>query len=293
MIFISYRRDDSLDFCRSLAAELRAYFGTEAVFFDQAIDRGAEWPTTIRNALNTARVILFVIGPNWQHARDDLSGRRRLDIGGDWVREEILAALKRKRGGDKVHILPVLMPNVAMPKYLYNKLLSFPNYQAMPIPNTGKPEDFDELKAQLVRWNFVPVVLPPVVTPRIGRLPKGLNDDDESAFLKEMKEWKIEETREPDAPGRFRRELHRVYEFRSFEDAFHFMNEVAERAIGLQNHHPRWQNTYNRVEIWLTTFNLGYKPSLRDIRLAKACEQIWNEQQAALRTKPKTPNVDK
>jgi len=289
MIFISYRRDDSLEFCRSMAAELRAYFGREEVFLDQTIERGAEWPTTVRNALNAARVILFVIGPKWLHASDDASGRPRLDISGDWVREELLVALKRKRSGDKVHVLPLLMPNVAMPKYLHNKLASFPNYQAMPIPNTGKPEDFDELKKQLVRWKFVSTVLPPVATPRAGRLPKPLNDDDESAFLKKMKEWKIVETREPDAPGGFRRELHRVYEFRNFEDAFQFMNEVTERVISLINHHPRWQNTYHRLEIWLTTFNIGYKPSFKDVRLAEGCEQIWNEKQAGLWRNPKTP----
>jgi 4a-hydroxytetrahydrobiopterin dehydratase len=275
MIFISYRRDDSLKFCSSMADALTAYFGKESVFFDQTIDRGAEWPTTIRNALNTARVVLFVIGPKWLHAKD-VSGRRRIDIGGDWVREEILTVLKRKRSGDKVHVLPVLMPNVVMPKDLYNKLVSFPNFQAMPLPNTGKPEDFDELKEQLVRWHFRPVKLPSVVTPIKGK-SKGLDADDESAFLKKMKEWRIVETREPDAPGRFRRELHRVYEFNSFDDAFRFMNEVAERGIRKPDHHPRWQNTFNRVEIWLTTFNLGYKPSTRDVRLAEVCEQIWSE----------------
>jgi pterin-4a-carbinolamine dehydratase len=280
MIFISYRRDDSLEFCRSMAAELRAYFGKESVFFDQTIDRGTDWPKAIRNALDTAQVVLFVIGPKWLHAKDDVSGQRRIEIDGDWVREEILTALKRRQNGDEVHVLPVLMPNVAMPKALYNELESFPNFQAMPLPNTGTSQDFDELKNQLVRWGFLRAVLPPVATPHIGRLPQALNADDESAFLKKMKEWRIVGTREPDAPGGYRQELHRVYEFRSFERAFRFMNEVAERGINVQDHHPRWQNFYTRVEVWLTTSNLGYKLSTRDVRLAEVCEQIWSEMKA-------------
>jgi pterin-4a-carbinolamine dehydratase len=286
MIFISYRRKDSLEFCKSMAAELRGCFGDESVFFDQTIDRGAEWPTTVRNALNTARVVLFVIGPKWLHAK--VGGRRRINIGGDWVREEMLTVLKRKQNGDEVQILPVLMPNVAMPKDLCDELLSFLNFQALPLPNTGKPEDFDELKDQLMRWNFLSTVLAPVATPRIGKLPRGLNPDDESAFLKKMKGWRIVETREPD-PIRFRRELHRVYEFRSFEDAFRFMNEVVEREINVHDHHPRWQNFYTRVEVWLTTSNLGCKLSTRDVRLAEVCEQIWSETQGALKSRPKTP----
>jgi pterin-4a-carbinolamine dehydratase len=60
------------------------------------------------------------------------------------------------------------------------------------------------------------------------------------------------------------------------------MKEVSIRAIEKYNHHPRWQNAYNRLEVWLTTFNLGYKPSNKDLRLAKFFEKIWQEFQAEL-----------
>jgi pterin-4a-carbinolamine dehydratase len=278
-IFVSYRRSDSLPFCRSMVTELRTYFGAASVFFDETMDGGTQWPPRIRAALGAAEAVLVVIGPQWLLAKEDASGRRRIDLKGDWVREEVLTALHRERNGDGVHILPVLIGNSVMPeaKDLDKQLAPLSHFQAIFLPNTGKPDDFDELKAQLVRCRFVPAVPPPVRTPILGKLPQALRDDDEAAFLAELAEWEIIETRESDAPGRFRRELHRLYEFASFDSALSFMNEVAERGIRQYNHHPRWQNTYNRVEIWLTTFNIGYKPSQKDVRLARVCEQIWCE----------------
>lgn len=118
---------------------------------------------------------------------------------------------------------------------------------------------------------------PPVDTPRLGKRPTPLDLKDERVLLAELPEWTIVETEDRFAEGGLRRELHRAYEFIDFDTAFNFMNEVAGRAIAPHQHHPRWQNTYNRVEVWLTTFNLGYRLSARDRRLARLLEQIWEE----------------
>lgn len=47
-------------------------------------------------------------------------------------------------------------------------------------------------------------------------------------------------------------QLYRKFEFPDFKSAFEFMTLVAQKAETLQ-HHPTWTNTYNSVEIWLTT----------------------------------------
>jgi hypothetical protein len=171
-IFISYRQSDSLPFCRSMATELRAYFGAVSVFFDETIDRGEQWPSAIRTALNGAEVVLVVIGPQWLFPKD--TSGHCIDLKEDWVREEVLTALKRKRDGDHLHILPVIPGNTDMPKAkdLDEELAPLSDFQALFLPNTGRPSDFDELKAQLVRWRFVPAVLPPVRTPRLGKRPR-------------------------------------------------------------------------------------------------------------------------
>jgi 4a-hydroxytetrahydrobiopterin dehydratase len=117
----------------------------------------------------------------------------------------------------------------------------------------------------------------PVDTPRVGKRPEPLDPKTERTLLVELSEWAVLETEDPFAEGRLRRELHRMYEFTTFDAAFHFMKEVTDRAITPYQHHPRWQNAYNRVEVWLTTFNLGCRLSARDRRLAKLFEQIWEE----------------
>jgi pterin-4a-carbinolamine dehydratase len=116
----------------------------------------------------------------------------------------------------------------------------------------------------------------PAVT-RTGGLPDPLTEHELREFLAKYPQWALVDTRDENASEGVRRELYRVYEFPSYQLAFRFMNEVSERAIVRQSHHPRWQNTWNRVEIWLTTFNLGYRPSIKDLRLAEACEQAWRE----------------
>ena len=61
--------------------------------------------------------------------------------------------------------------------------------------------------------------------------------------------------------------LRRQFKFADFVDAFGFMSRVAlcaERA----NHHPEWFNVFNRVDIRLTTHDLG-GISQRDIALAR------------------------
>ena len=57
--------------------------------------------------------------------------------------------------------------------------------------------------------------------------------------------------------------------------AWRFMQRVSEIGIQPHNHHPRWQNNYNRLEVWLSTSNSGHKPTKRDVRLARVFEETW------------------
>jgi len=53
------------------------------------------------------------------------------------------------------------------------------------------------------------------------------------------------------------------------------MEQAVTHCILVQDHHPRWENTYNRVEVWLSTFNLDGEISNRDLKLAKDLESLW------------------
>ena len=119
--------------------------------------------------------------------------------------------------------------------------------------------------------------LPLVQTPRIGKKPRKLEPEEISQFLSEYPEWKLVKIPDGSVPGGLKHELYRVYEFPSYTLTMSFINETSKRVVERFNHHPRWQNAYNRLEVWSTTFNLDYQPSTRDLRLARLFEKIWTE----------------
>lgn len=68
--------------------------------------------------------------------------------------------------------------------------------------------------------------------------------------------------------------LNRLFVFENFVDAFAFMAEVAVLAESM-NHHPEWTNVYNRVDIHLTTHDVGGL-SERDFLLAQQINTLFN-----------------
>ena len=70
--------------------------------------------------------------------------------------------------------------------------------------------------------------------------------------------------------------LYRKFEFEDFKSAFEFMQKVAVVADE-QNHHPRGQNEYNKVEIWLSTHSAGGLITDKDKRLASEIDRIYGE----------------
>jgi 4a-hydroxytetrahydrobiopterin dehydratase len=67
--------------------------------------------------------------------------------------------------------------------------------------------------------------------------------------------------------------LYREFIFKDFGEAFAFMTRVALIAEKM-DHHPRWTNTYNRIEIWLSTHDTGNKVTEKDRELAKKIDAL-------------------
>ena len=67
-----------------------------------------------------------------------------------------------------------------------------------------------------------------------------------------------------------RNALHRHIELEDFAATFGLMTRIAILAEKA-DHHPEWSNVYNRLDIWLTTHDVG-GISGRDIALAAAID---------------------
>ena len=110
-IFISYRRDDSQGFARSIHDRLAQHFGPDAVFRDvNDIEPGRPWAEAIDHALASCDVFVLLIGRRWLEATDD-EGNRRLDDPEDRHRREIETAVSRR-----VRIFVALMEDAHMPR---------------------------------------------------------------------------------------------------------------------------------------------------------------------------------
>ncbi|GAC1416708.1 MAG: hypothetical protein NVS1B13_00190 [Flavisolibacter sp.] len=67
--------------------------------------------------------------------------------------------------------------------------------------------------------------------------------------------------------------LYRQFKFKDFKEAFSFMTQVALIAEKM-DHHPKWTNVYNVVEIWLSTHDAGDKVTEKDKKLSKKIDEI-------------------
>ncbi|MFA4867004.1 MAG: 4a-hydroxytetrahydrobiopterin dehydratase [Pedobacter sp.] len=69
------------------------------------------------------------------------------------------------------------------------------------------------------------------------------------------------------------KKLYKAVIFKDFQEAFSFMLKVAFLAEK-NNHHPRWTNEWNKVEIWLSTHDAGDVVTEKDRNLAKEIDKI-------------------
>ncbi len=107
-IFVSYRREDSIDATGRLHDALVREFGAKSVFVDvDSIPPGVDFRKHLREKLSLCDVALVMIGENWLPT-DGSKGRLFDDD--DFVRIEVEVSL---RGGFPV--IPVLVGNAKMP----------------------------------------------------------------------------------------------------------------------------------------------------------------------------------
>ncbi|HEU0110918.1 MAG TPA: 4a-hydroxytetrahydrobiopterin dehydratase [Flavisolibacter sp.] len=67
--------------------------------------------------------------------------------------------------------------------------------------------------------------------------------------------------------------LYRRFEFKNFNEAFAFMTRVALIAEKM-DHHPKWTNVWNTVEMWLSTHDAGDIVTDKDRKLAAKIDEL-------------------
>lgn len=70
--------------------------------------------------------------------------------------------------------------------------------------------------------------------------------------------------------------LYQKFEFKDFAEATLFINQIASIAEAL-NHHPTIQNTYNTVELWLSTHDAGNVITSKDKQFASQVDALFDK----------------
>ena len=90
-----------------------------------------------------------------------------------------------------------------------------------------------------------------------------LTDEEREAALAGLPGWRLD-----DAAGAIRRS----FRFGDFSEAFGFMTRVA-MAAEKADHHPDWSNSWNRVDIALSTHSAGGLTAL-DVEMARMIDAL-------------------
>jgi pterin-4a-carbinolamine dehydratase len=270
LVFVSYRRQDSSAAARWLAQTIARVFGPQSVFIDtEAIRSGDEWAEQIDRALEAASILIPVIGPSWLRIADEY-GRRRLDREDDWVRTEILHALEHK-----LRVIPLLLSGTPLPNKdaLPPSIAKLTAHQAFELRDDRWESDLTLLLSRLEELGLERIAPPAIRYPTPRVTLKELSAEELSAALERLSGWRLVASDIPGNEPRKRSELFRVFEFASFEDAIAFMSAAVAEIVRL-DHHPRWENIWRSVSVWLTTWDIGHKPSVLDIELAAFLNEL-------------------
>ena len=263
-VFVSYRRDDTQGQARNLKLILEELLPEVVVFLDSAsITPGEVWSDRLHHELDSADLILALIGSHWRFDRDNSD---RLASADDWVRREMAIALERDPG----LLLPVMV-DAANEKSarrvtfsdLPQDIARLSQIETFALRNSDFDADIERLARQIARtlqtdFHATELKFPhPNDIKREAELYTPEDFDRLKARLDSLDGWRYVQS----VPGRkgepvTHSELRKTFEFTNFKRAFSFMNASALLAEGKQ-HHPTWSNTWATVEVRLWTFDRG------------------------------------
>jgi pterin-4a-carbinolamine dehydratase len=279
-IFISYRRADAAAEAGRLHSTILEDLGKNSVFMDiSSIEPGALWPKELEDALNAAQILVVVIGPEWLRISDRF-GFRRIDQDDDWVRREIEFALQNDK-----KILPLLVRRAELPptNALPPSIRSLTDRQVVEIRDAYWNHDIKLVLEQLKlvtkhsskTYESSEEGTTSVYPTPPPEKPDPISDEKlQIALNGNLSKWQKVVSPLPEDSTKVRIEIYRKYQFKTFLDAISFMNQVAP-GCDIALHHPRWENIWRTVTIYLTTWDIDHQISDRDIQLAKYFDKAF------------------
>ena len=255
----------------ALHSQLSTRFGPTSVFLDvSAIQAGNIWPDRLRSALKSSTVLLSVIGPRWLKAANQY-GQRRLDNENDWVRNEIAYPLS-----NQIPIIPLFVAGGSLPpeEGLPPDIQGLLKHQSRSLRDDSWGQDVGVLIKMLGReYGFVDNQANIILPSREVTISPLTSAELEHA-LAQLPGWEpVESVIRGDYPNS-RHELRKVFRFKSFKAAVGFMNNAVSRINKLQ-HHPRWENQWRSVTVYLSTWDIDNQISTLDIELAKELDEMY------------------
>lgn len=140
-LFISYRRDDNLDFVEHIRSWFAWHFGRANVFMDfESIPAGANFPEHIQVEIERCDGLLAIIGPSWlQRLLAGFLEER------DYVREEIALALKLNK-----LVVPICIKGAVFPEKLPLELRAMrPSQRASLEPGRYFARNIEDLVVEI------------------------------------------------------------------------------------------------------------------------------------------------
>lgn len=107
--------------------------------------------------------------------------------------------------------------------------------------------------------------------------PQPLEDKEIEARLQgEISKWELVKSPRPDNPNKIRKELYQEFSFNDFNEVVEFLNE-AKVVCDILPHHPRIENVWATLDVYLSTWAIGYNISYKDVQLAKNLDKIYED----------------
>jgi pterin-4a-carbinolamine dehydratase len=98
---------------------------------------------------------------------------------------------------------------------------------------------------------------------------------------RELVAWRVVVSPLPENPAQNRTELFREYVFKSFDQVLEYMMKIAPTCNTLP-HHPRWENTWTTLKVYLSTWDRDHIISYKDIMLARHMEHLFGDYETSI-----------